>query len=145
MANDTKYSVNGKLLDLASRLTALEKANAELRVHLWGALETKANDLKHVIQDSIRVPVDGARGKDGVDGATGPQGIQGQPGDLLYAGPEEVKAAADALRAEKVRLRAKYQAALFQAIVDAEKHSTSSYCRIFKARLENLKREFDLE
>jgi hypothetical protein len=59
---DNKYSVNAKLIDLASRLTALEAENKALRTHLWGALETKANDLKHVIQDSIRVPVDGKTG-----------------------------------------------------------------------------------
>jgi hypothetical protein len=108
MANDNKYSVNSKISDLQARVLSLETANKELRVHLWGALETKANDLKHVIQDSIRVPLDGRNGIDGANGATGQQGIQGVPGDVTYITPAEVAAQVQALRLKL----AKWQAAI---------------------------------
>jgi hypothetical protein len=109
MSAPNKYGVHNRLNLLESRCTALEQQNAELRTALWTALETKLNDKARVIRDSIK---DGVDGKDG-ETIVGPQGIQGPAGDVLYVGPQEVKAAAQRLRAEKVLLRAKYQAALF--------------------------------
>lgn len=103
---DNKYSVNAKLLDLASRLTALEAENKALRTHLWGALETKANDLRHVIQDSIRVPVDGKDGKDGANGVsiTGPQGVKGA---CLVPNDSEIAAALLGYRKKHAAILAK--------------------------------------
>jgi hypothetical protein len=137
---ENRFTVHQRLAASEARLNTLEAENKQLRQWVLGELTSKINDAKNVIQDSIRVPQDGRDGKDSI--VPGPKG---ERGEVLYVDAATVKAAADALRAEKVRLRAKYQAAIFQAIVDAEQHSTSSYHRIFKLRLENLKREFNLE
>jgi len=86
--NSTKYTVNARLSDLQSRVLALEAENKELRTHLAGQLETKINDAKNLIQDSIRVPADGRDGRDGRDST-----VPGPRGEVLYVGPEELQAA----------------------------------------------------
>jgi hypothetical protein len=127
--SENKYTVTSKILDLQSRVLALETANKELRQWVEGALSTKINDAKNLIQDSIRIPVDGAPGRDGVDGRSiiGPQGPRG---DVLIPNDSEVAASLLALRQKHARSLAAIQVALeangkrkysgMKAILDAE-------------------------
>ena len=78
----------------------LKKENAELRVHLAGKLETLVNDAKNVIQDSIRIPQDGAPGKDGRDGVDGAPGPRGEAGSLTVIPESEMAQAVLDLRRE---------------------------------------------
>ena len=55
MSAPNKYGVMNRLNLLESRCTALEQQNAELRTHLWTALETKINDKARLIQDEIKI------------------------------------------------------------------------------------------
>ena len=113
---DNKYSVNSKILDLQSRVLALETANKELKLWLLGELQTRINDSQNVIQGAqesdfreLKASVkNGVDGRNGVDGATGPQGAQGVPGDVTYITPVEVEAQVQALRLKL----AKWQAAV---------------------------------
>jgi hypothetical protein len=107
MSGQNKYTVHTRLATLESRLTALEAENKELRTHLVGALQTAINDAKNTsqsvqksdfrdLQASIRIPQDGAPGRDGVDGAVGPKG---ETGDVLVIPESEMaKAVIDARR-----------------------------------------------
>lgn len=89
---------------LENAVKELRRENAELRTHLWAQLETKINDQRRLIQDSIRIPRDG---KDGMS-VTGPQGPAGPPGDVLYITPAEVTEQVQKLRKQL----AKWQAAI---------------------------------
>jgi hypothetical protein len=81
-------------------IAELKKENAELRVHLAGKLETLVNDAKNVIQDSIRIPQDGAPGKDGRDGVDGAPGPRGEAGSLTVIPESEMAQAVLDLRRE---------------------------------------------
>jgi hypothetical protein len=106
---DNKYSVNARLSELTSRVTALEAENKELRVHLAGQLETKINDAKHLIQASIRIPQDGKDGRDGRDSV-----VPGPRGDITVYGPEELKATVLELRRKLKEQHAKFIAVLLE-------------------------------
>jgi hypothetical protein len=102
MANNV-YTVNGRLSQLENAVADLKRENSELRTHLWTALETKANDLRHFIQDSIRVPVDGRDGAPGRDGVDGAHGIQGVRGDCTVPNESEIASALLVLRKNHAR------------------------------------------
>jgi hypothetical protein len=116
MAHNSVYTVNGRLAQLENAVTELRKENAELRVHLKGALQTAINDAKHVIQDSIRVPADGKDGHDGRDGQSivGPQGERGPAGDITIYGNDELREAVNVLRLKLARWQAAVQFAYEQ-------------------------------
>jgi len=135
MAHDSKYTVHQRLGQLENAVTELKRENAELRVHLTGALQTAVNDAKHSFHD-------GRDGLDGQPGATGPRGIKGERGDVCYIGPDEVQAAVSAVRAELVEQRAKFLGAILHSI---EEHGGSnSVHRIIRARLEQLRKDAGL-
>jgi hypothetical protein len=62
---------------------------------------------------------DGIDGRDGATGATGAQGPKGDKGDVMYVGPAEMEAAVKFYRAEIINQRAKFWAAIDQAMADA--------------------------
>jgi hypothetical protein len=67
--------------------------------------------------------VDGKDGRDGVDGRDGepgPAGDKGERGDFAYIGAEEIKTAADKIRAEHLAHRARFRAAIEQTLDDAK-------------------------
>jgi hypothetical protein len=137
---DNKYSVNAKLLDLASRLTALEKENADLRVHLKGALQTAVNNAKNVIRDSIRVPQDG---KDG-ESIVGPKGETGEPGHVLWlnaADHGEVIRYTTQIRKEMLELHARVIESLDRQIKDHSGPHAHHMDRMLAMTLERIKRE----
>lgn len=140
MAHNSIYTANGRLAQLENAVTELRKENAELRVHLKGALQTAINDAKHVIQDSIRVPVDGKDGKPGADGQSivGPQGPRG---DVLYIGPAEVEAAVAAVRAELLRLRAAMVGRILQSIADNQ--GSNGTQQHFRKHLEGILKDIE--
>jgi hypothetical protein len=85
--------------------------------------------------------IDGRPGKDGRDGVNGksivgPKGDKGDRGDVLYVGPDEIKAAAEQMRTERARIRA----ALWQAIADANGTSPRLRVRLL-ANIDALRRE----
>jgi hypothetical protein len=121
--NQTKYGVHNRLAGLENAVTELKAENANLRVHLKGALETAVNDAKNLIQDSIRVPLDGKDGRNGVDGATGPQGAQGVPGDVLIPNEIELQQAVIDLRTKLKEQHAKFIAVLVER-AEGEKKGT---------------------
>jgi hypothetical protein len=123
MSGANKYTVHTRLAMLENAVTELKKENAELRTHLWTALETKANDLKNVIQDSIRIPQDGAPGKDGRDGVNGQSivGPKGEAGDVLVIPESEMAKAVTKLRIELKEKHAAHIAVLLESITFHEK------------------------
>jgi hypothetical protein len=128
---DTKYTVNQRILDLQSRVLALETENKTLRTWVLGELATKINDAKNTIQGQIRIPQDGKDGRDGRD-----SNVPGPRGDILYIGPAEVAAQIQILRTARARV----QAAIYQALAEAN-GPTAAYWR---SRLENLKQDAGL-
>jgi hypothetical protein len=110
--SENKYTVGAKLSDLTSRVTSLEKENAELRTHLAGKLETLVNDARNIIQGQIKIPRDGKDGCNGVDGATGATGVKGDRGDCTIPNDSEVAAALLVIRQKHARALAMIQAAL---------------------------------
>jgi hypothetical protein len=120
--SDNKYTINSKILDLQSRVLALETANKELKLWLLGELQTRINDSQNVIQGAqesdfreLKASVkNGVDGRNGVDGATGPQGAQGVPGDVTYITPVEVEAQVQALRLKLAKWQAAVQFAYEQ-------------------------------
>jgi hypothetical protein len=118
MSGANKYTVHTRLAMLENAVTELKKENAELRTHLWTALETKANDLKNVIQDSIRIPQDGAPGKDGRDGVDGQSivGPVGPRGDVLIPNESEAQAALKEARLKLARKHAAFIAPIVRRL-----------------------------
>ena len=143
MANSNKYAVAGRLNLLESRCTALEQENKALRTTLISELKTYVNDQANVIQDSIRVPVDGAPGRDGRDGQS-IVGPQGPPGSVLYIGPDEVAAEVKALRRKMLELRAAFLARITQHIEELKKpeHQNATY-RIIGMHLAGIKKDIE--
>ena len=105
-------------------------------VHLAGELKTAINDAKHVIQDSIRVPVDGKDGRDGRDST-----VPGPPGSVTYIGPDEVAAAVKEVRAELLRLRAAMLGRIVQGIKDNE--GTTGGQRLVRMHLEKILKDIE--
>jgi hypothetical protein len=137
MSHPNKYTVHQHLADLTSRVTELEAENKKLRVHLAGELKTAISDAKNIIQDSIRVPQDGAPGRDGRDST-----VPGPRGDVLFIGPAEVEAAVAAVRKELLTQRAKYLGAIEQALADSG--GTSGAHQLIRARLQRVKKDAGL-
>jgi hypothetical protein len=138
--NSSKYSVNAKLLDLASRLTALEKENADLRVHLKGALQTAVHDAKNVVRDSVRGGIDGKDGKSIV----GPKGETGEPGEVLWlnaADRSEVIRYTTQIRKEMLQLHARMIESLDRQIKDHSGPHSSHIDHRLAMLLEQIKRE----
>jgi len=92
---ENRFTVHQRLAASEARLTALEAENKQLRQWVLGELTSKINDAKNVIQDSIRIPQDGAPGRDGRDGVDGQSivGPQGPRGDVLIPNESEAQAA----------------------------------------------------
>lgn len=138
MPTPNKYGVLNRLILLESRCTALEAENKELRLHLVGQLETKINDAKNVIQDSIRIPVDGkdgAPGRDGVDGQS-IVGPRGEAGDVLVIGESEQAQAVLGLRRKLKMLHATFLARLIEEIEANKRSGSSPAARILAKHLE---------
>jgi len=100
MSGANKYTIHTRLAMAENAIAELKKENAELRVHLAGKLETLVNDAKNVIQDSIRIPQDGAPGKDGRDGVDGAPGPRGEAGSVTVIPESEMARAVLDLRRE---------------------------------------------
>jgi hypothetical protein len=125
---ENKYSVNARIAALTTQVTELQSALKALRVVLFADLQNYLDAHCH--------GQNGADGRDGVDGAPGATGPQGPAGDITVYGPDELQAAVKAARTELVQQRAKFQAALFQALADANGPHAANWRR----RLEDLKR-----
>jgi len=76
----------------------------------------------------------GSTGPQGQRGAKGEKGDKGERGDVLYVGPEEIKAAARQLHDERARLHAKID----QAIQDAAGYP-APHRKLLQQPLRNLK------
>lgn len=126
--SENKYSVNSKLAALQTRVTELESALKALRIVLLADLQSYLDQHCH--------GQNGAPGRDGVDGQsiTGPQGT---PGDITVYGDAELQAAVIQLRTELIQQRARFQAAVFQALADAN----GPHAKLWRLRLESLKRD----
>jgi len=120
--SENKYSVNSKLAALQTRVTELESALRALRIVLLADLQNYLDQHCH--------GQNGADGKNGVDGQsiTGPQG---PAGDITVYGDAELQAAVIKLRTELIQQRARFQAALFQALADA----AGPHAKLWRARL----------
>jgi hypothetical protein len=81
----------------------------------------------------------GAKG-DSVVGPAGPQGVKGEKGDITVYGDAELQAAVIQLRTALIQQRARFQAAIFQALADAN----GPHAKLWQLRLENLKRDAGL-
>ncbi len=110
-------------------IAELKKENAELRVHLKGALETAINDAKNVIQDSIRIPQDGRDGLPGRDGVDGQSivGPQGPRGDVLIPNESEAQAALKEARLNNARRHAAQIARIVDRIEFERTHNLRSF------------------
>jgi hypothetical protein len=145
MNGQNKYTVAQRLNILESRCTALEAENKELRTHLAGQLETKINDAKNLIQDSIRVPADGAPGRDGTNGVDGQSivGPQGPRGDACVIGSAEMAAAVIELRRKLKEHHAAVIARLIEGIEANRRPGSSGAARILATHLEMIKRDIE--
>jgi len=135
MTSHNKYSVGTRLVDLENAVTELRRENREIRVHLGGQLQNLVREATSTIQASLRIPQDGAPGRDGRDGQS-IVGPQGERGDVLYIGADEVEAAVKEVRAELLRLRAAVLGRIVQGIKDNE--GTSGGQRLVRMHLEKL-------
>jgi hypothetical protein len=110
-------------------IAELKKENAELRVHLKGALETAINDAKNVIQDSIRIPQDGRDGLPGRDGVDGQSivGPQGPRGDVLIPNESEAQAALKEARLNNAKRHAIQIARIVDRIEFERTHNLRSF------------------
>jgi hypothetical protein len=97
---ENRFTVHQRLAASEARLTALEAENKQLRQWVLGELTSKINDAKNVIQDSIRIPQDGAPGKDGRDGVDGAPGPRGEAGSVTVIPESEMAQAVLDLRRE---------------------------------------------
>ncbi len=143
MGNANKYTVHTRLGLLENAVTELKKENAELRVHLAGKLETLVNDAKNTIQDSIRIPVDGAPGKDGRDGVDGQSivGPKGDTGDVLVIPESEMAKAVIALR---IKLKEHHAAVIAVLVEHVEGQKKGTWVgQHFAKLLENIRQEIE--
>jgi hypothetical protein len=138
MSAPNKYTVHARLALLENAVTELRKENADLRVHLAGALQTAVNDAKHSFRDGR----DGVDGKDGAPGRQGPKGDKGERGDCTVYGDAELRLAVGEARQKLIEQRAKFLAAIAQAEYDAR--GDSSVHRIIRGRIEQLKKDAGL-
>ena len=76
---------------------------------------------------------DGANGRNGKDGAHGRDGKDGLPGDVLYVGPDELKAATETARQALLARRAAVRAAIHQARIDATRLDNGTRAVLFNA------------
>jgi hypothetical protein len=136
MNGQNKYTVAQRLNALESRCTALEAENKELRLHLAGHLETKINDAKNLIQDSIRVPADGRDGRDGRDST-----VPGPRGAVLYVGPEEMQQAVTDARRKLKEHNATFLAHLIEGIEANKRGGPGS--QLLARHLEGIKRDIE--
>lgn len=75
-----------------------------------------------------------AGGRDGKDSVVpGPQGPKGEPGNVLYVGPEELRAATEKARQELLSRRATVQAAIEQHRLDAKRLTPGVRAVLFSA------------
>jgi hypothetical protein len=149
MPAPNKYTVAQRLNVLESRCTALEQENSQLRAHLVGALQTAINDAANTIQSSqksdfrelqasIRIPQDGAPGRDGVDGAVGPKG---EAGDVLVIAESEM---AQAVKDARRKMKEHHAAVIATLIEYAEgQKKGTSVGRHYANLLENIKQEIE--
>jgi hypothetical protein len=146
MNGQNKYTVAQRLNVLESRCTALEQENSQLRAHLTGALQTAINDAANTIQSSqksdfrelqasIRIPQDGAPGRDGVDGAVGPKG---EAGDVTVIGESELAQAVLHLRRKLKEQHATFIAHLIEGIEANRRPGSGPHARIFASHLETI-------
>jgi hypothetical protein len=143
MGNANKYTVHTRLGLLENAVTELKKENAELRVHLAGKLETLVNDAKNTIQDSIRIPVDGASGKDGRDGVDGHSivGPKGDTGNVLVIPESEMAKAVIALR---IKLKEHHAAMIAVLVEHVEGQKQGTWVgRHFAKLLEDIRQEIE--
>jgi hypothetical protein len=64
----------------------------------------------------------GARGERGEIGPTGPQGPKGEPGDVLYVGDEDLKAAVAQWKQKFIDNDARWRAAIDHTMAEAKKN-----------------------
>ncbi len=129
--HSNKYTVNGKIADLQSKITALEQEHHALKAHLLGALQMYLDENCHGMS--------GADGRNGVDGAPGATGPKGDQGDVLVYGPEELQTAVRVARTKLVEQHARVLAAVDKAISD---HGGSNAIhQMIRRKLEAIKRD----
>lgn len=129
MNGANKYTIHTRLAMAENAIAELKKENAELRVHLKGALETAVNDAKNTIQDSIRIPQDGRDGRDGNDGQSikGDKGDKGERGDVLIPNESEAHAALKEARLNNARRHAAQIARIVDRIEFERTHNLRSF------------------
>jgi hypothetical protein len=149
MNGQNKYTVAQRLNVLESRCTALEQENSQLRAHLAGALQTAINDAANTIQSSqksdfrelqasIRIPQDGAPGRDGVDGQS-IVGPKGDAGDVLVIPESELAQAVLDLRRKLKEQHATFIARLIEGIEANRRPESNHLARILATHLETIK------
>jgi hypothetical protein len=129
MNGANKYTIHSRIAMAENAIAELKKENAELRVHLKGALETAINDAKNVIQDSIRIPQDGRDGLPGRDGVDGQSivGPQGPRGDVLIPNESEAQAALKEARLNNAKRHAIQIARIVDRIEFERTHNLRSF------------------
>jgi hypothetical protein len=143
-APPNKYGVHNRLALLENAVTELRNENAALRTHLAGKLETLVNDAKNIIQDSIRIPQDGAPGKDGRDGVDGQSivGPRGEAGGVTVIPESEMAQAVVAMRR---KLKERHAAVIAALVEHAEGHKKGTWVgQHFAKLLENIRQEIEL-
>jgi hypothetical protein len=140
---ENRFTVHQRLAASEARLTALEAENKQLRQWVLGELTSKINDAKNVIQDSIRIPVDGAPGKDGRDGVDGQSivGPKGDTGDVLVI-PES--AMAKTVIAMRIKLKEQHAAIIARLVERIEGEKKGTWVgQHFAKLLESIKAEIE--
>ncbi len=126
---ENRFTVHQRLAASEARLTALEQENAQLRAWVLGTVASQINDAKNVIQDSIRIPQDGAPGKDGRDGVDGQSivGPKGERGDVLIPNESEAHAALKEARLNNAKRHAIQIARIVDRIEFERTHNLRSF------------------
>jgi hypothetical protein len=88
--------------------------------------------------------VTGPPGPQGPQGIAGPQGPKGDPGDVLYVGPEEMEAAVKAARLALIEQRARFMAAIADALQRSGSMLHEQYRKLCQQNIQQMKRDAGL-
>jgi hypothetical protein len=142
------YTVNARLAELTSRVTAAEAEAKSLRVHLAGKLEMLIGEAERRIQDELYATIRTLResikdGRDGVDGVDGQSivGPRGEAGSVTVIPESEMaKAVIDARR----KMKEHHAAVIARILETAEGNKKSSVvAQHFAHLLESIRKDIE--